>query len=256
MRKIIVIICFCLVFLFTSVKIEAQALEAENFFFLYSGNNATGHSLCQKAIRDAEQQYQIPKGVLQSIANIESGYNKAKSKSQSYAWPWAINNAGKSYYFKSKPEAIEHVKKLQKQQKTNIDVGCMQVNLRWHGQSFNDLSQAFNPQENAHYAAYFLRKLYHRHGSWQKAIGFYHSSLTTHQNRYKSKVLAEYKRLQYPEKNLSQKLHKRSLPQRSFSQNIKKSSPFVHFFQGQKTPQKKKELKGKMPLYYLFRESS
>ena len=51
------------------------------------------------------------------------------------------------------------VRKLQRRGVRNIDVGCMQVNLRYHPKAFKSLGQAFDPRANAAYAAGFLRKL-------------------------------------------------------------------------------------------------
>ena len=57
---------------------------------------------------------------------------------EALAWPWTVNQAGKSFYLKSKQEAIAKVKELQAQGHTNIDVGCMQINLAYHPDAFEN----------------------------------------------------------------------------------------------------------------------
>ncbi|MEY8882549.1 hypothetical protein [Donghicola sp. XS_ASV15] len=45
---------------------------------------------------------------------------------------------------------------------TSIDVGCMQVNYRWHGEGFSSLEDMFDPAANTAYAAEFLTRLKER----------------------------------------------------------------------------------------------
>jgi soluble lytic murein transglycosylase-like protein len=57
----------------------------------------------------------------------------------------------------------------------SYDVGCFQINYRWHGQHFASLDQMFDPDANAAYAARFLSELYAEFGDWSRAAGAYHS---------------------------------------------------------------------------------
>jgi soluble lytic murein transglycosylase-like protein len=54
----------------------------------------------------------------------------------------------------------------------NIDVGCMQVNLGYHGKAFADLEAAFDPATNVAYAARFLSELFSKRRSWALAVGY------------------------------------------------------------------------------------
>ena len=56
------------------------------------------------------------------------------------------------------------------QKNRNIDVGCMQINYKFHGHNFKNLNHILNPEENVKYAAEFLKKLFKRHKSWNEAI--------------------------------------------------------------------------------------
>lgn len=55
------------------------------------------------------------------------------------------------------------------------DIGCFQINSRWHGAAFTSVDQMFDPVENALYAARYLRRLHAEMGSWSAAIAAYHS---------------------------------------------------------------------------------
>ena len=66
----------------------------------------------------------------------------------------------------------------------NIDVGCMQVNLKYHPKAFANLEQAFNPHVNAAYAANFLQRLRVSTLSWAQAVRHYHSSVRVQGRKY------------------------------------------------------------------------
>ncbi|HCF18886.1 MAG TPA: hypothetical protein DEV96_12760, partial [Rhodospirillum rubrum] len=55
------------------------------------------------------------------------------------------------------------------------DVGCMQVNLRYHGGAFDSLEEAIDPAANVAYAASFLRRLFDDTNDWAEAVTAYHS---------------------------------------------------------------------------------
>jgi hypothetical protein len=84
-------------------------------------------------------------------------------------------SGGKGVYFDTKEDAIDAVRKLQRAGRTNIDVGCMQINLRYHPEAFENLDEAFDPETNVAYAAYFLKALRKDAANWREAAGHYHS---------------------------------------------------------------------------------
>ena len=51
-----------------------------------------------------------------------------------------------------------------------IDIGCMQINHRFHGADFRSLSEMFDPARNVDYAANFLKALKAQEGSWTLAV--------------------------------------------------------------------------------------
>ena len=144
--------------------------------------------VCAKAALRAEKTYQIKEGLLQTIASVESGrWDKATQKRIS--WPWAVQVNGKGHYYGSKDEAVAAVKALIAEGINNIDVGCMQINLKYHGDAFSSVEEAFEPEKNVAYSARFLKNLYQHNGhSWQKTAMQYHSKNHARGAIYKSKL--------------------------------------------------------------------
>ena len=127
--------------------------------------------------------YNLPNKLLTSIALVESGIKKSEFKS----WPWTLNVSGKSMYFDNKSETIEYLKS-NIDLKKSIDVGCMQINTKYHLKNFKDLSHLVEPEENVKYAAIYLLKLYKKYKSWNEAVSRYHSSIPKRKRKYLKKV--------------------------------------------------------------------
>lgn len=144
-------------------------------------------TVCLSAIAAAEKAARIPRYLLRAVALAESGRRDADGRW--VPWPWTINNAGDSYFLDSRDEAVAAVKGLRAQGQTNIDVGCMQVNLQYHPDAFGSLEEAFDPAANAAYAASLLRALFHRHKSWIFAVQKYHSGKFRNNFRYRQRVM-------------------------------------------------------------------
>jgi|MDTC01.2.fsa_nt_gb hypothetical protein len=147
--------------------------------------------LCDSQTRKEEKKNGIPRYLLKSISLAEtSRWNS--SKQANVAWPWTVTALGVGNYFNSKAEALEYVRFLKSNAITNIDVGCMQVNLYYHGGAFASLEDAIDPSNNVSYAARFLKSLYQSERSWTKAAGFYHSKTPKHYKSYKLKILKHW----------------------------------------------------------------
>jgi hypothetical protein len=145
--------------------------------------------LCKHATYAAEKKFNIPSNLLRAISLTESG-RWVKEDKANISWPWTVTSGGSGQYFPSKQAAIKHVMDLKSQGVRNIDVGCMQINLRYHPNAFKDMNQAFDPYQNANYAGDFLSRLFKETKSWSAAAGRYHSSEPTKNMYYREKVLA------------------------------------------------------------------
>jgi hypothetical protein len=149
-------------------------------------------AVCAAATDAAEaMRPDLPAHLLGALAKVESGRWHAASKAR-LAWPWTVMAEGRGRYLPSKAAAIAEVRALKARGVSNIDVGCMQVNLHWHGRAFESLEQAFDPAHNVAYAAAFLLDLRASENSWTKAIGVYHSRTPKFSGPYRSKVFRHW----------------------------------------------------------------
>lgn len=164
---------------------RAAALEYTGLTRTSAADPAT---LCEAAAIHHERANALPRALLAAVAMAESGrYIPKKQKSR--PWPWTINAEGKPYYFNSKAEAIAKTQQLLDGGMRSIDVGCMQVNLRYHPNAFASLDDAFDPMMNVAYGAEFLMELRERTGSWQQAVANYHSQTAWRGGRYFARVI-------------------------------------------------------------------
>jgi len=86
---------------------------------------------------------------------------------------------------------LSHAQANLERGETSFDVGCFQINYRWHGHAFVDLAEMTDPLSNARYAARFLGELFREFGDWTEAAGAYHSRTKVHADRYK-KIFARH----------------------------------------------------------------
>lgn len=147
---------------------------------------ANDKSICDKIARDVEITNSLPRNILTSISLVEAGRKHEDGLVQS--WPWSLNHAGKSLFFDEKAEALEYLEKNITPEFKNIDVGCMQINVRWHRENFDSLDAMLDPRKNIEYAASFLTTLKSGKGSWEKAIKHYHSATPKLNVKYYAKV--------------------------------------------------------------------
>jgi hypothetical protein len=146
-----------------------------------------GTNPCDTAARTASAQSGVPVDILMAISRVETGRSRGGALEP---WPWTVNEAGAGSFFDSVDAAKDHVRTAMANGKTNIDIGCFQINVRWHGAEFTSLGDMFDPAENAHYAARFLLKLHAEFGGWEGAIGAYHSRQEATATGYLAKVAA------------------------------------------------------------------
>jgi len=145
-------------------------------------------ALCETAIEVAERHYQLPPGLLASIARAESG-RPVTAMTDLRPWPWTINADGNGLFLDSKAAAVAWVRLLQSHHRY-VDVGCLQVDLPLHPQAFASLEAAFDPTANADYAARYLSSLYRNEAGrdWNVAVGLYHSHTTGLAAEYRDRV--------------------------------------------------------------------
>ncbi len=153
---------------------------------LFSGLAASASTpdVCDRAAHRAAEEFDVPFAVLWSITRTETGrYKDGKLN----PWPWTVNMEGKGHWFKTRRAAQAYAAREFERGARSFDVGCFQINYKWHGASFRSIDQMFDPIENARYAAAFLARLYRESGNWSIAAGAYHSRTQEFSKRYRAR---------------------------------------------------------------------
>ncbi len=139
-------------------------------------------AICDQAGQLAARRTGVPAAVLQAITLTETG---RKLEGRFRPWPWTVNMEGKGKWFATREEALAYVRQHYDRGARSFDVGCFQLNYRWHGQHFSSIEEMFDPAANALYAGKFLTQLHAESGSWSVSAGAYHSRTRQHALRYR-----------------------------------------------------------------------
>lgn len=140
--------------------------------------------LCVSAAQIAADRTGVPLSVLIAITLTETGRSTDTGLKP---WPWSVNQAGQGYWFATPEEAIDFVEDQLDLGLRNFDVGCFQLNHRWHSKGFKSTIDMFDPISNAIYAAQFLNDLYAEKGDWSLAAAAYHSRTPDYAEKYQAK---------------------------------------------------------------------
>jgi len=149
---------------------------------------AQAQESCTPYILAMEGAFGIPQGMLLAIAQTESG-------GSGEPYPWALNIGGRPMFPGNLAAMRAAIEDNGGGDSPNIDVGCMQISLRYHKETLPDYTLIFQPQYNVIYGAYFLRRLFDKYGNWLQAIAHYHSSDPDRQFVYACRVLERLKKI-------------------------------------------------------------
>ena len=141
---------------------------------------------CEELAKQLSKNSDLPNGLLGSIARVESG--RINKNGVKRAWPWTLNLAGDSKFFDNKSQTLEYLNNAISEGKTNIDIGCMQINYRWHKNNFTTVEEMLDPKSNINYAIKFLNELFEKHNSWEDAVKHYHSATKSLNTKYYRKI--------------------------------------------------------------------
>ena len=149
-------------------------------------------ALCRNAAIKAADRHGVPRAVMIAITLVETRTNRG---GQSGAWPWTVNVTGKGFWFDSRAAALLHAQTTLNGGEKSFDVGCFQLNFRWHGEHFRSIDEMFEPGPSGDYAARFVKSLYAETGDWIKASGLYHSRTPKHSTKYRNLIAKTMARL-------------------------------------------------------------
>lgn len=140
--------------------------------------------VCDQAATLAAARSGVPISVLKAIALTETGRTH---DGISRPWPWTVNMEGKGVWFDDRASAQAYAVAHFDLGARSFDIGCFQINYKWHHQAFASIDAMFDPVANALYAAGFLNSLYAETGDWELAAGAYHSRTPEHAERYRAR---------------------------------------------------------------------
>jgi hypothetical protein len=146
-----------------------------------AGYSRTGaDTLCESAAAEAAELLGVPYDVLIAISVVETGRDNRP-------WPWTVNIDGQGYWLDTSADAQTMVQTALDAGLTNIDLGCFQLNYRWHAEAFASISDMLDPFQNATYAAAYLAAQYDETGDWSAAAAAYHSATPEHAEHYRAR---------------------------------------------------------------------
>lgn len=134
-----------------------------------AANAQTLGEACPNLIYAAEQRYNIPNGLLMAIALTESGDRSGGPN------PHAMNIGGTPYIAPDLERMVSVIQRGYAAGKISIDVGCLQINLKYHAQHFRSPFDLLNSRVNVDYGARYLAQLANDTGSWRDAVMTYHN---------------------------------------------------------------------------------
>lgn len=152
---------------------------------LITGSAAANNAqTCDLAAAQVSKEFDVPFDVLRAVTRTETGRGNGGTLQP---WPWTVNMEGAGHWFETEDAARSFVFKHFKHGARSFDVGCFQINYKWHGQAFKSIEEMFDPVKNARYAAKFLSELYQELGTWSEAAGAYHSRTPKYAQIYKTR---------------------------------------------------------------------
>jgi len=165
--------------------------------------SAEGLSASEKVVvpiayRNVAKNYGIPYRILFAIGMQES--QRVLSDGRVLPWPWTLNFAGRGRYYESSTEMEAALMEALDNGITNIDIGIMQINAKWHRAKSFSLIDLMRPEDNLNIAAQILRREHDWCGGtdldWMCAVGSYHSRDDVRAEQYVNQVMKWYAKVQ------------------------------------------------------------
>ncbi len=135
---------------------------------VFAGQAPVGSLACEREMTRAAAETGVPLNVLYSVGLTETG---GGGKLGAYD----LNVDGRAVHADTLREALARVAAAQAQGARFIDVGCMQINIHFHGSRFASLAAMFDPAGNVDYAANLLKALKAETGAWTLAVARYNA---------------------------------------------------------------------------------
>lgn len=140
---------------------------------------------CEREMLAASRKHELPVSILYAVGLTETGRRGSLQ-------PYALNIDGKAVFAADLAGGITAFETARRAGARFIDIGCMQINHRYHSRQFASLQAMFEPHQNVDYAARFLKQLKAKEGSWTLAVARYNAGPDNNpaQKRYVCAVIA------------------------------------------------------------------
>jgi len=127
---------------------------------LFGFSSARAEDGCLANAAKAERELGIPNGLLQSLAQVESGGVN----------PYSISLGSRSVYPRDGKTAAKLLRDHKGRLRTNTYVGCMQISLGVHRGEFQPIESIVDPRVNVMFAAKLLTRFHQEEGNWRVAL--------------------------------------------------------------------------------------
>jgi hypothetical protein len=127
------------------------------------------------SLTDASRETGLSQETILAIALTESG-RTSPSEGRYRPWPWTLNVNGQGEFFEDQKSAIRALQEAKRRGYRNIDVGAMQVNLRWNGDLVERPEHLLDPSINLWAFTQVIRDCQARVGiRLQDVVACYHA---------------------------------------------------------------------------------
>jgi soluble lytic murein transglycosylase-like protein len=123
---------------------------------------------CEREMTRAAALTGVPLNVLYSVGLTETGRAGELG-------PYDMNVDGREVRSESLAKAMARFSEATARGAKLIDIGCMQINHRYHAAHFASLAAMFDPSRNVGYAANYLKTLKAQEGNWTLAVARYNA---------------------------------------------------------------------------------
>jgi len=120
-------------------SVLAPAVLAAGLLAAGPASAAAPADLCRRAAVEAADRHGVPREIMLAITLTET-------RRRGDPWPWTLNVEGRGHWFEARADALAHARGALAAGRRSVDVGCFQINTRWHGHNFASLEEMIAPR--------------------------------------------------------------------------------------------------------------
>lgn len=110
----------------------------------------------------------VPLDILYSVGLTETGHRGVLG-------PYDLNVDGRAVHSETLADGLAAFNSATRAGAKYIDIGCMQIDHKFHASHFHSLEEMFDPEHNVRYAAGLLKTLRAQEGTWTMAVARYNA---------------------------------------------------------------------------------